>query len=334
MNQIKRITIVLIVISITILNATLIIGQSGSSGHIFIQEGGSLTIFGEHNFLKGNSLIKAGTIKTERQGEKGYLNFTDGSSWTGADQDNFIDGYAKVFHDQPFIFPLGQNGVYRPIMISGGANTSAAYYAESPPSPSSLDTEIQTIASNEYWDIKGETPIAITLYLDKNSPVATLARTDSDQLQIIGYKDGVWKSINSSLEQNDQVFLTAIKNVAKQGAFIATVEKIIPNEYDYFTLGIISPATKVRANLQEANFSLYPNPVKSELFINLDKFKGESGTVSIYNLYGQLIEEQVYDSSNSVHFNTENYLNGLYELKVQFKNRREMTQKFLVQNLY
>ena len=331
----KRIRIVLLGLSILLLGIP-IKAQIGSSGSLYIKAGGSITVFGKHNFLKGSGLIKAGMIKTDRQGEKGYLNFAKGSSWTGADKNNYINGYAKVFHDEPFVLPIGQDGIYRPIFISGGAYTSAAYYAKSPLSTevnSILDKGITSINQEEYWDIQGDHPISITLYWGEESNLSALVDNNLASLTIVGYKDGLWKSIGSSIETGSQSLVEGLKTTIKQG-IISTEESITPNDYDYFTLGVIASNSEVRADVQKIGFTIYPNPVQSELFINLEKMKGEKGTLKIYNLYGQLMEEQVYDpSTNTARFNTGDYVNGLYELKIKI-DHKQSSRKFTVKRLY
>ena len=126
---------------------------------------------------------------------------------------------------------------------------------------------------------------------------------------------------------------TANANTRQTGVITAS-EKLIPNDYEYFTLGTIRSAAESRTTLDKAQVSLYPNPVRSELFVDLEKVKGNQGIIQIYNLYGQLMIEQDYDpASTIVRFDTEDYLNGLYEVRVRI-DHKEMTRKFTVQRLY
>ena len=273
-------------------------------------------------------------IITERLGEKGYLNFAEASSWTGADSNNFIDGYVRVFHDEPFIFPIGQNGVYRPISISGGKNTSAAYYAASAPVEKEVsNSEGLQISTQEYWEISGEQPIFISLILDQTSEIARLAKDDYSQVRIIGLKNDSWQEIESAIDPTDTRF-TENENASKLSV-LSSNSKIIPNEYKYFTLGVVKPIAETRSALQDVNFSIYPNPVQSELSVDLAKIKGTRGSLRIYNLYGQLMSEQIYDASSDpiFRFNTSEFLNGMYELYIRI-DHVEISKKFTVQQLY
>ncbi len=337
MFKIKNFTFTLLILIAFILVIVPSNAQVGSSGNISIKEGGSLTVFGQHNFLTGSGLIKAGMITTTRTGQKGYLNFAKGSSWTGADEQNYVDGYVRVYHDQPFVLPLGQDGIYRPILIEGASQTSAAYYAQRPPNAkgsSNLDKAITSISSSEYWDIQGDQPISITLYWDESSKVSQLTKEELSRLRIVGFKNGKWSAIHSTTDQAATQLLPSSNTSTTQTGVIASKEKIVPNDYDYFTLGASQSTAEVRSTLDKVQVSLFPNPVRSELFVNLEKVKGEQGTLQIYNLYGQLITEQAYDpASTTVRFDTKDYLNGLYEIRVRI-DHKEMTRKFTVQRLY
>ena len=141
-------------------------------------------------------------IKTARTGNKGYLNFGAGSSWTGASEDGYVDGYVTVFHDEPFVFPIGHNGQYRPIAISGGAKTVAAYYNESPEeaffattTASNLDpsSNIERVSNQEYWEVRGAEPVNITLAWGASSNIPDITNGDVNNLTILGWKDGQWK---------------------------------------------------------------------------------------------------------------------------------------------
>lgn len=311
--------------------------QIGSSGSMSIKEGGSVTIFGQHNFLTGSGLIQQGIIKTARKGEKGYLNFAKGSSWAGADEENYIDGYVRVFDDQPFVLPIGQNGIYRPILVEGGKNTSAAYYANRPPNSlesSNFDKEVSSISSSEYWDIQGDQPISISLYWDEASKVSELASGDLNHLRIVGLKQGKWRTINSSIDNTETKLVPTGNTSNVKNGVLSSKEKIIPNDYEYFTLGITPTTADSRSNLDKSLVQIYPNPVRSELFVNLEKVKGKKGHIQIYNLYGQLITEETYDpSANTLRFDTKEYLNGMYEVRVRI-DQKEAAYKFTVQRLY
>lgn len=319
------------------------IAQSGVGGSFTIHEDGSFTIFGAHSFEDGSGFISSGMIKTARTGNKGYLNFGAGSSWTGASEEGYVDGYVMVYHDDPFVFPIGHNGKYRPIAISGGAKTMAAYYDESPKeaffastAASNLDpnSNIERISNEEYWEVRGAEPVNITLAWGAASNVPDITNNDLNNLTILGWKDGQWKEVASKTEADTPSALMS-STASSEGAISTSVE-VIPDEYTYFTLGAKTSATSRTLPVEFIPLALYPNPVENELYLNLEDFDSNDGTIKIFNLYGQLIEERTYDSSadpTKLLFNTSNYMNGMYKVHIKL-GYQEAIKKFVVNRLY
>jgi len=176
MNRIKITILSICSLFILLTISENVAAQSNSGGKMSIRENGFISVFGEHNFMTGSGLVPAGKVRTKRSGKKGYLNFVTGSSWVGASDANFVDGYVRVYHKEPFIFPIGDNNKFRPVAISGGAKTTAAYYAESPGTktsklPAENSEDLQRISNKEYWDINGSVPVNITFTWDANSNI-------------------------------------------------------------------------------------------------------------------------------------------------------------------
>jgi hypothetical protein len=109
---------------------------------------------------------------------------------------------------------------------------------------------------------------------------------------------------------------------------------------DYFDLmrniGNCKNANKARLNSntnsiseinQTKDFSLFPNPVSTELNII---FENEllAGEIQISNQFGQVVFEQALSSANEVQLNTENFASGLYYISL--KNQSVKPAKFVV----
>ena len=177
------------IIPIFVLFSVESIAQS-SSGKLSIRENGLVSVFGKHNFQNGSGFISKGKIITDRTGNKGFLNFAAGSSWVGASTTGYVDGYIRVLHNKPFIFPLGDNNQYRPIAISGATRTAAAYYAIDPiqllgnkPVPKST-SQIKRVSNREYWDIQGDLSTRIVLSWGAESNIANITSGELSNLSI------------------------------------------------------------------------------------------------------------------------------------------------------
>jgi hypothetical protein len=102
-----------------------------------------------------------------------------------------------------------------------------------------------------------------------------------------------------------------------------------------FTSGEIqySPIRKEAFYLDENTITLYPNPAKEELWVNLGAYSKLSGNVSIYNMLGQKVTNKVLNETNKqLRFNISDYQNGLYYLTIEAKGKRSVTNRFVVEN--
>jgi len=89
-------------------------------------------------------------------------------------------------------------------------------------------------------------------------------------------------------------------------------------------LGISPPSTNAvkRMNQSTTNTtnsvgSIYPNPAKDEAYIDYQLPEGQKGTVSFYNITGQLLSEYaISNGSNKLTINTAKYKSGIYFYKV------------------
>ena len=81
----------------------------------------------------------------------------------------------------------------------------------------------------------------------------------------------------------------------------------------------------------EKNISLYPNPTKDMLYIALQNPMREALLISVYNVQGQLVLEDVLSSLTSVHrLNTATLANGVYMVRLQ-SERGIATKKVSIQ---
>jgi len=314
--------------------------HSQSAGNLSILENGFVSVFGEHNFTEGSGFITEGMITTARTGKESYLNFAPGSNWTGAAKGRCVDGYVQVHHNEPFVFPIGTADTYRPVAISGGVNTAAAYFDKSPANLSNgaANAKVDRLSNKEYWDIKGDKAVSISFLWMHSSDISSTTGGKLSTLKVIGLRNGQWEVVPSAVDEKiDKRFSTKSLGIRSTSDLtsgtITTATAIVPNKYEYFTLGAIADDIDERSSTVSDNFvvSSYPNPVKNELYVDLKEISGTKGTIEIYNLYGNLIEERTYDNtSNDIEYvNTSSYVNGMYKVVVRVDNR-QVSHKFVV----
>lgn len=261
--------IILLSLSFSIL-CTELASQSTSFGNTFVHNDGESVIFGMHDFDQGTNGILPGIIGTEREnlsGEYGILGFSDVSpGWKGIGNDSYVDGYVKKYGPNGFVFPIGDNDKYRPIGISGGDETVAAYFSADPalaitndlfggnhivlpqggPFPqSSKQSSIVEISNLEYWDIDGDQSTMITLTWDIFSEIDRITDGDLSRLSIVGWTGTRWEVIPSKIDilylnrnRSTLLFNGGISNKV-QGS-LTTLIDIKPDDYLAYTFGSIA----------------------------------------------------------------------------------------------
>ena len=67
----------------------------------------------------------------------------------------------------------------------------------------------------------------------------------------------------------------------------------------------------------EADFLLYPNPAKNELFVELLQLTNEDIQVSLLNVQGQLISNTIYNNNaDRIKLDVSNLASGIYLVSV------------------
>ena len=95
------------------------------------------------------------------------------------------------------------------------------------------------------------------------------------------------------------------------------------------TLPEVGPSYLVLASnsfeIQDTKTILYPNPAKNNFQLILPNIANKNGTVSIYNINGQLLQKneitnELLDPENSLSFSISDYKNGIYFVELQLDN--------------
>jgi hypothetical protein len=77
------------------------------------------------------------------------------------------------------------------------------------------------------------------------------------------------------------------------------------------------PTSITESVINPINVSVYPNPTKSDITVNLPKVPA---TITIHNLYGQTMYKQMH-STNKLIINCSNWPQGIYQLSTTINNK-------------
>lgn len=81
-----------------------------------------------------------------------------------------------------------------------------------------------------------------------------------------------------------------------------------------------------------SNLSIFPNPARSEVWINLFSLERERVNVQIFNMLGQEVRHDVITNADSYPFRFDlgNVPSGIYLIKVAFSNNHQKILKLIV----
>lgn len=234
----------------------LLTAQSASYGNTYIVGGSEVMIRSvEHTFRSSGLNPQPGIIGTERTSPRGCFSFMGSASWLGANDKLYIDGYVKTFMNTPFIFPIGDNDKFRPVSVSAASPANpamAAYFGVSPSlartsslkgglepvlptgtySAAAVANEVLRVSTQEYWDIDGSFPAAITLTWDMDSDIATMTNGEIKLLTIVGWDGTKWVRIPSKID----IASILGGNSDLSAGSITTSANIVPNSFVVYTL--------------------------------------------------------------------------------------------------
>lgn len=302
-----------------------------------ISEGNVFTINGKFTFYMNSEKRKVGKLLTVRGENPGMFNFSINSHWTGASTNQFIDGVVQATSMEPFLFPVGVNSEYRPIGVGRAVQARASFVDEISVKFRETGVSENTIVKlvdKGYWLLSAEAPTQITLTWNEQSKLNKSLGDDLSQLTVIGWKNGQWNVIESSIDiQSINTGLSALQpsthfSSIEKGS-ITTTDKINPNEYEALALGL-QVTTK---NVLEPTISIFPNPIMEGVPISIDYNLPQmsGGTLKIFYENGtQLAKQQLSDSSGLVHLSSITAVSGTYLVSLELPNGKTISEKFIV----
>lgn len=305
-------------------------------GNLFINSGGFITIFGEHNFMNGSGFLKPGIIRTDRSNLPGTVNYSENSAWSGASESQFVDGFVKSFQHSPFTFPIGHKEFYRPICLSNPHRSLAAYFRGNPVDMhSTLESDIQEISTKEYWAIQLNEDSQITLSWALNSQIEDLSQGDLTNLTIVGLSDqNTWEIIPSSVDEfvlNVSVhkgnFSRQTKSKSSLGS-ISTVTEVEADKYSHFAIASLKQAS-LKSKL---HLNIYPNPqvVGGDFYID-SKFEGPAATIRLYSSNNAMLHQFDIKPSNSrITIPYKIYESGSYIIGITDSSGRTMFKNIIL----
>ena len=190
----------------------------------------SMGVYNHLDFING----KVFTPRNDLGVSLDFLN----AAYAGDGDAEHVDGYAGLFGNIDFTFPVGDADKLRPLTISEpNAITTfkSAYFFEDPNTPSTFATQFDTeshspilskINDKEFWDLNGNQEVEVTLTWDDDSDISNLTN-DINYLKIVGWSETTLRWVD--LGRND------VSGDFNSGSL--TSNAFIPDDYVALTIG-------------------------------------------------------------------------------------------------
>ena len=129
------------------------------------------------------------------EGEDAQFLFLGNAQALNASQDAYSEIEVSIAAQENFIFPLGNQGRYLPLLLSE-ANTTAlqAQLKIEPPLNQALATGIDQLIPSHHWQLSGDKIAKIQLSWDQNAQLDALVEQVEDLL-LLGFNGNQWESL-------------------------------------------------------------------------------------------------------------------------------------------
>ena len=121
----------------------------------------------------------------------------------------------------------------------------------------------------------------------------------------------------------------AVYTVSSSGSYYVTVTdvngcEVTSESFEYGTTGLLETLSS------SPNFSIYPNPFTNSTKVEFEK-EIEQATISIYDIYGKLIEIHNIEEARKHIIKRTNKASGIYFMQVQVKNKERLVFKLIIE---
>jgi hypothetical protein len=124
---------------------------------------------------------------------------------------------------------------------------------------------------------------------------------------------GSFSNFNTLIQQSqfeEQRYFDSVNNKSVYYAKIIFDNNTIDYAWDIDSIRDITGIVNIETN----QLAVYPNPIKDEVKVDMEAFKGKIFSLEILNISGQKVFEQreQISSTNELRINTSNYPQGIY----------------------
>ncbi len=285
--------------------------QEVSSQGLYVGSNAELFLSKDAIFTTNNTVVEVD--------DNGTFSLEAGSDW-GSDME-FVNGPVTVYGTGETKLPVGDNGVYAPVMMNHTGDVTAKY-SNAAPSNGTNGTDVDAVSDVEFWELSGTA--VVTLPWNENSDITALVNDNGGALSsvsIVGLNGGVWDLISASRSY------TVTGDLLNGSVTSDLNNEVNLNGYGQYTFGIDHQVVlSVNDLFLSTGISLLSNPVKA---IEENVRFSTSGEivelkVSIYDINGRLVKyfDKVDLSLGEGSLSKSNLKSGLYFVKFEHEGKQ------------
>lgn len=274
-----------------------------------------------------------GDIVSPRTDKSVYVQLLEDAFYIGEMQLSKVDGYVTIDKHKEFTFPVGYQGIIRPLQLEFMGDPAFAqckYFHENPDnrenfledlSLDSRDSILKLIDSEEFWNLYTTGVIRVTISWKSDSTPQSIIE-NAENAVVVGWNKiaGRWENLGKVAYEHDlsEGFITS-------GIFDA-------DAYETFTLGCVFD---FKANTP-GNYLLTPNSdgINDTLVLEIIE-QSPNNELKIFNRWGKLVyemnnyQDQFGGVPNKATFGKDKSLpDGIYYYIIELKDLNQSHQGF------
>ena len=290
-------------------------------------EAQSLYIGDDSVFYLGNSTGFTTSDNVVEVADNGDFIVESGNTW--GDSQEYVNGRLTASGSGTTKLPVGNNGVYAPVIADHSGDVTAEYF-KATPAAGSNGQGVDAVGEVEYWELSGNA--VITLPWNSDSGMEQLVNDNGgvfNSISIVGLNNGTWDLVSAS-----QTYV--LQGDVNEGDVTSDPNQSVDlNGFGQFTFGIDTETVlSVEDELFSSGFSLLSNPVRlgeSEIrFSSKQEFNNLE--INVFDLNGRLVRSYnnvgTYNGTGQV--SKGNLESGLYFVKFE-EDGKTGVKKMLVE---
>jgi hypothetical protein len=287
------------------------LGDEVFSQELFVGSNAEFHLSKDAIFTTSNTVVQVN--------DNGIFSIEADGSW-GSDTE-FVDGLVKAYGTGNTKLPVGNQGVYAPVMMEHTGDVTAKY-SNASPADGTNGTDVDAVSDIEFWELTGNA--VVTLPWNENSDITTLVNNNGGSLNsvaLVGLSGGVWDLISAAGS------FTVAGDLLNGSVTSDLSNQVDLNAYGQYTFGIDHQIVlSVNDLFLTTGISLLSNPVKSEEASVRFATSGEvvDLNVSIYDINGRLMKrfDKVDLSLGEGNLPKSNLKSGLYFIKFEHEGKQ------------